>query len=140
LKEEFLMADKFSNADLGQEISLFGKYMSCEVQTGKTVTKGDVVEAAAEVSNGLPKVQPALTGSLIVLGVALEDGVAGAVIQVATGGIVKITAGAAGTTVGKLVMVGANAGTVVDADAYGKVFGRALHTLSSGDTGLVLLD
>ena len=134
------MSDKFSNADLGQEISLFGRYISCEVQTAKTVTKGDVVEAAAEVSNGLPKVQPALTGSLIVLGVALESGIAGATIQVAVGGIVKVTAGTGGTTVGKYVMASADAGKITDADAYGKVFGRALHTLNSGDTGLVLLD
>jgi len=77
---------------------------------------------------------------LIVLGVALESGVAGAIIQVATGGIVKVTAGTGGTTVGKFVMVSADAGKITDADAYGKVFGRALHTLNSGDTGLVLLD
>lgn len=97
------------------------------------------MEVAAEVANGLPKVQPAQSGSLVVLGVVLKSGSAGAVIPVLTHGITKVTAGAAGCTAGKKVMVGAADGTVVDADAYDKAFARALHTLADGDTGLILL-
>jgi hypothetical protein len=41
------MADKFSDAELGQGISIFERTINCEVYTGKTVTKGQVVEAIA---------------------------------------------------------------------------------------------
>jgi hypothetical protein len=133
------MTDDFSSAGLGECVSVFEDTVNCEVYSGKTVTKGQVVEVAAEVAGGLPKVQPAQSGSLIVLGVALKSGNAGAVISVLTRGIVKVTAGANGTTVGKKVMVDTTEGTVTDADAYDKAFARALHTLAEGDTGLILL-
>ena len=133
------MADKFSNADTGQCVSVFEETINCVVAAGQSVTKGQVVEAVAETVNGLPTVQPAVSGSLVVIGVAMKSGSAGTVISILVRGIVKATAGATGCTAGKLVMVGDTAGTVVDADAYGKAFARALHTLASTDTGLILL-
>ena len=134
------MADNFQHCELGECISTFEESINCTVATGKTIVKGQVVEFAAEVVDGLPTIQPAAAGSLVVAGVARNSGAAGATVNVLTKGITKVTAGTGGTTVGKKIMVGGEEGVVMDADAYDKAIGRAYHTLAKDDIGLILVN
>ena len=120
--------------------------VACEVNTAQIVVKGQAVDLIHQAS-GLPKVQLAGIDSVIAGGIVVAlgklatgavSGAAGVTVQVLVKGTVKVTAGGT-VTVGKLVKVGGMAGRVVDSAVYGDVLGKALQTMASGDTGLIIL-
>lgn len=139
------MTDKFTKAAVGEAVLVISEAVY-KVETA--VTKGQVVAVQTHVDDGLPTIQPATDGSLVVVGVAQKDGAVGESIPVLKIGIIKCAGGDSGCTLGKHIMAAASTataptlaanGNVEDADAYNKVIGRALQTIASGDTGLVFI-
>jgi len=131
------MADKFSAISLGEALDE-SQAVVIPCECASSITKGKVVKANTHVDNGLPKVVVAGDADAAAIGVALKSGVQGDVIPVLVLGIVKVTAGAGGVTLGATIEAAAN-GCVEAGTTSGKILGKGLQTLSSGDTGLVLV-
>lgn len=135
------MADKYSAANLGYAVQ---EWKVIKGKCASPVTKGQVVAASASVTDDYPTVEPQAAGTFTTsIGVALESGSTGDVIPILVSGIVKVKAGSGGCTVGLTVgatPANSEPGTVGDKATAGQIIGKALHTMSSGDTGLILLN
>jgi len=136
------MTDKYSLINVGDCLDI-GSAVVIPCVCASSVTKGQVVKANAHADNGLPTVAPQAAGTLTTsLGVALKSGDSGETIPVLVFGVVKVTAGAGGCTVGQSIgatPASSDPGTVANNSTGGQIIGRALQTLSSGDTGLVFI-
>ena len=129
-----------------------GQYLTFVVETGQTVTLGNVVRL---ITTGTPStVQTAGAGELGIIGVAVSANrvsrtatdntvAAGDRVTVCTRGVCNCVVAAAGATVGLELKAGA-AGTVTDINSAGYTdlranIGRALQTGSSGEVIPVLV-
>lgn len=131
------MTDKFSAISLGETLDE-SQAVVIPCECASSIVKGQIVKANNHVDNSLPKVAVAADADAAAIGVALKSGSTGDVIPVLVSGIAKVTAGAGGVTLGAAFEPAAN-GCVEAGTTSGKILGRGLQTLSSGDTGLVLV-
>lgn len=129
------MADKFSKAALGEAVLVIAK---ANYKAAGAIEKGDVVVFTAHQDDELATISAGGDASALVAGVAMKDIAVGAYGPVLKIGIIKVTAGAAGVTVGKHIE-SAEDGEVEDGATATKVIGRAEQTFTHGDTGLVFI-
>lgn len=141
------MTDQFPALGLGECLDANkAHFLELTVVTA-AVTKGQVVDIIA-VASDLPKVTKASTVSLACKGVVVAylnggSGAVGETVLVGWGGAFKVTAGTGGVTAGYTITSATPAdelGEVAVGTTAGKVIGRGLQTLLSGDTGLVWID
>lgn len=131
------MVDEFSPVGLGDAIYEILK-IPCEAEAA--VTKGDLVFASEHVDDGLPQVTPTVTSSELAIGVAMNDAEEGEVVNVLVVGVIKVTAGTGGCTVGKSIIAAAEKGTVCDGNTAGQIVGKALQTAAAAATLIVAIN
>jgi len=131
------MVDEFQYAGLGDAIYEILK-IPCIAEAA--VAKGELVYASSHVDDSLPKVTPTVTSSAIALGVAMNSAAIGAVVNVLVVGVIKVTAGTGGCTVGQSIIAAAEKGTVCNGTTAGQIVGRALQTAAAAATLVVAIN
>jgi len=132
-----MMVDEFQYAGLGDAIY---EILSIPCIAEAEVTKGQLVFASEHVDDGLPLVTPTVTSSLLAVGVAMNSAAIGAVVNVLVIGVIKVTAGTGGCTVGASIIAAAETGTVCDGTTAGGIVGKALQTAAAAATLIVFIN
>ena len=117
-----------------QTYSSDGTFMTMTVAATKTATAG----SWAEMTDDFTVRDNETVSGTQVIGTFLTGGAAGTEVTVQMAGIVTVTAGSAGCTAGKLVVIDNAAATKVeDGTTAGTVVGIALDTIAADATGKV---
>jgi len=132
------MTDHFSDIDVGETI--YGSVILSFKCQG-SITKGDLVKMSTHTSGSIGTVTVVATTGDVPIGQALKSGSAGDYIPVLVKGVAKLKASGS-ITLGAMVKTAAPGGQyVVSTASWAAGFvGKALQSLSDGDTGLFWLD
>jgi len=130
------MVDEFSPVALGDAII---ELLVLPMKASAAITKGDVVKVTAHQDDDLPTIETATDAATTCVGVALQDMAQDEVGEVLVLGVVKVTAGAVGITLGAAIEAAA-AGAVEAGTTAGAIIGRGLQTVASAATGLVFIN
>lgn len=121
---------------MAQSIRSTGDFITVTVAGSKSATAGSL----AEMTDDFTARDNETVSGTQVMGVFLTGGSAAAKVTIVTRGVVTLTAGSAGCTAGKTVVVDdAAAQKVEDGTGAGTVIGRALDTASANADVRVLL-
>jgi len=132
------MTDHFPDIDAGE--TLLGSII-ISMKCAGSITKGDLVKMSTHTTKEIGTIAVTASTGDIPIGQALKSGSAGDYIPVLVKGVGKLMA-SGNITLGAMVKTAAPGGQYVASTsswAAGYV-GKALQTLSDGDTGLVWLD